>query len=194
MSAKHELPRRVLWTRFLEQLATNLGPGTVVVSPKRIVAWRSGAALNRVELFRWAWPDARFPRAPRVTRIALNTHAFTPSKALLRRFGFDVHARPWRIDGLRLEWTVLGEELLAFADWLQLWIRGRLDSSVAIPLPPHPSHVFGEGLRTTNYAWTVAAWDAYSRSHRQDPKLPWYAIHARDVVAAAAPRAEPASA
>ena len=77
------------------------------------------------------------------------------------------------------------EQLLTFAGWLPVWIRGRQDPSVAIPLPPHPSHVFGQSLRTTDYAWTVAAWDAYSRWHKQDPRLPWYAIPASKLAPAA---------
>lgn len=173
-----ELPRGLLWSSFLDELAEKVDSEAVVVSPKRIVAWRDGDALNRLELLRWTWPDARFPRAPRVTRMGLNTQRFIPPKTLLRRFGFDPLSRPAGAMRLRLEWSVLGEELLAFAAWLPLWIRGRLDPSVAIPLPPHPSHVFGEGLRTTAYAWTVAAWEAYSRWHKQDPTLPRYAIHA----------------
>jgi hypothetical protein len=113
--------------------------------------------------------------------VGLNTHAFTPPKTLLRKLGFDDRALPQGSDGLRLEWTVLGNELLAFAGWLPLWVRGRLDPLAPIPLPPHPSHVLGEGLRTAACAWTVAAWEAYSRWNRQDRGLPWYAIHARDL-------------
>jgi len=188
MSANPELPRGVLWSRFLEAFAMSLGDGAVVVRPRRIVAWRNGAALNRLELLRWSWPDAGDRGAPRVTRIGLNALVFRPPKTLLSRLGFDPLARPDGDRALRLEWTVLGDELLAFADWLPLWIRGRLDPAAPVPLPPHPSHVFGQGLRTTDYAWTVAAWDAHSRWKAQDPRLPWYAIHARDVVPAVAGR------
>lgn len=184
MKNERELPRGVLWARFLEQLAASISAGAVVVAPKRIVAWSDGDALNRLELLRWTWPDGRFPRAPRVTRMALNTQMFAPPKSLLRRFGFEPGSRPDGAPGLRLEWSVLGEELLAFAEWLPVWVRGRLDPTVAIPLPPHPSHVFGTGLRTTDYAWTVAAWEAYSRWNKQDLALPRYAIPAALLVPA----------
>jgi len=84
-----------------------------VVLPKRIVAWTDGDVLNPLELLRWTWPDSRFPREPRVTRMGLNTHVFHPPKTLLRRFGFDEWSRPQGSPRLRLEWSVLGEELLA---------------------------------------------------------------------------------
>lgn len=186
MAAAGELSRSILWSRFLETFAKEIALWAVVVRPKHIVAWRDGDLLNRVELLRWTWPDASSRAAPRVTRIGLNTQRFTPSKALLRHLGFEPESLPPSARSLHLEWSVLGEELLAFAEWLPLWIRGRQDASVEIPLPPCPSHVFGQGLRATNYAWTVAAWDAYSRWHKQDPRLPWYAINAREVVAAEA--------
>ena len=186
MAAAGELSRSILWSRFLETFAKEIALWAVVVRPKHIVVWRDEDLLNRVELLRWTWPDASSRAAPRVTRIGLNTQRFTPSKALLRHLGFEPESLPPSARSLHLEWSVLGEELLAFAEWLPLWIRGRQDASVEIPLPPCPSHVFGQGLRATNYAWTVAAWDAYSRWHKQDPRLPWYAINARDVVAAEA--------
>ncbi len=186
MPKNDELPRGVLWSRFLETFAMALGDGAEVLRPRRIVAWRDGVALNRLHLLRWSWPDPGDRHAPRVTRIGLNTQLFRPPKTLLKRLGFDPLTRPDGDRALRLEWTVLGDELLAFADWLPLWMRGRLDTATPIPLPPHPSHVFGQDLRTTAYAWTVAAWDAYSRWKGQDPRLPWYAIHARDVVPSAA--------
>ena len=117
-----ELSRGLLWSTFLDKFAGKVDPEAIVMSPKRIVAWRDGDALNRLELLRWTWPDSRFSRAPRVTRIGLNTQWFIPPKTLLRRFGFEPWSRPPGTPRLTLEWSVLSEELIDFADWLPLWI------------------------------------------------------------------------
>ena len=181
MYSIHETPRATPWSRFLQAFADALGPSAVVVRGKHLVAWRYGRHLNHLQLVRWSRPDSSSPRAPRVTRLSLNYYWFDPSKSLLRRLGFGPREHPPRTDRLRLEWTVLDEEILEFAAWLPLWMGGRLDSSVPIPLPPHPSHVFGEGLRTTMYAWTATAWSANARSKGHSAGLPGYAIPASRV-------------
>jgi hypothetical protein len=181
-----QLTRSALWLRFLERLREGVPGPAMVARPKYVVAWRGGrGTLEHVQLLKWAWPEGAYSRAPMVTRIALNTHCFTPSKELLRRLGFEDCSRPGYTSALRLEWSVLGEELLAFADWLPLWMHGRVSACAPIPLPPVPSHVFGEGLRETAYAWTARAWDAHSGWKKQDPRLPWYAIPAEQLTAAA---------
>ncbi len=176
------MTRSVIWREFLGRLAETLGYPAVVVNPKPIVVWRDGEALNRLELRPWTVPDRQQPdRVPAVTRIAVNEMAFDPSKALLRRLGFRPDDWPGYTAFLRLEWTVIDDELAGFTEWLPIWVRGRIDPSVTIPLPPHPSHIWGIGLRTTNYAWTVAAWDAYSRYKNMDPRLTRGSISAEDL-------------
>lgn len=187
MVATPKLTRSALWLQFLECLRQVVpAQPAMLIRPKHVVAWRGEqGALDHVQLLKWSWPDAAYPRAPAITRIALNTHRFTPSKETLRRLGFSELSWPGYTQALRLEWTVLGEELLAFVEWLPVWIRGRVDADARISLPPVPSHVFGKGLRETDYAWTVRAWETYSGWKRQDPRLPWYAIPAEKVTAAA---------
>jgi hypothetical protein len=180
--------RSTSWSRFLDALAAALGSPAVVLRPKYLVAWRDGKWLNHLELVRWSCPDALSPDAPYVTRLSMNYYYFGPSKALLRKLGFPPQARPSRREELRLEWSVLDEQMLEFAAWIPLWMRGRLDPSAAIPLPPHPSHVFGEGLRTTMYGWTATAWSANALANGQSVDLPRYAIPAARVVPAEAER------
>jgi hypothetical protein len=189
----NNLPRRVIWSMFLDAFVVSVKGGAVIAAQKHVVAWRRGNALNHLELLNFSWPSARSLDAPRITRISVNKHVFIPPTTILRNLGFDKQRPlPRGSEGLHLEWTILGNELLAFADWLPVWVEGRLDPNSPIPLPPHPSHVFGKGLRTTDYAWTATAWDTYGRWKRDDNTLPHpYAIHAQDVVPAAPePQAE----
>jgi hypothetical protein len=183
MSPKTRKPNMSPTRQFLDEFARQIGPGSEVVGAVRAVAWRDAWALNRVHLVRWLRAMHGDKKPPLVTRIDVNGQWFQPAKALLRRLGFDPLSQPDGHRVLRLEWTVLDSELSAFAEYLPLWVRGRLDPSVAIPLPPVPSHVFGTDLRSTNYAWTVTAWDTYSAWTGQSPKLPHYAIPAVEVVA-----------
>jgi hypothetical protein len=169
--------------RFLDSFAEAIHG--IVAKPRRIVAWRDEHTLNRIELLRWVWPNQHQPRAPRIIRIGMNTHWFKPSQTLLRGLGFDPLWPPDYRECLRLEWSLLEHELLEFATWLPSWIAGRRDGALEIPVPPQPSHVFGAGLRGTCYAWTVAAWEVCARWDRQSGRLPWYAIHASQVVPAA---------
>jgi hypothetical protein len=79
---------------------------------------------------------------------------------------------------------VLGDELVAFAPWLAVWMRGHFDPTVLIPLPPHPSHIWSRSLRITNYAWTVTALNAHARFHGRAPLLHPCATPASEVTAA----------
>lgn len=184
MSKSNTMPFGPLCQTFLEAFAAKLGDGAVILASKHLVVWRDGDSLNRLEALRWCWPGPQRPGAPRVTRIYINFHAFDAPRSLLRELGLDERTYHAGDEGLRLEWSVLGDELLAFADWLPFWIRGCLDPAAPVPLPPHPSHIFGQGLRTTSYAWTTAAWDAYTRWRGQNPSLPCYAIPAAQVTPA----------
>ncbi len=151
---------------------------------EHILAWRLGDHLDHVRLLSWLRPDRERPRASWITRISLNHLTYEPSQAVLRRHWFGPRARPSRTPRLHAEWTALDDELVQLARWLPTFMRGQLDPAAPIPVPPVPSHVFGEGLRTTEYAWTAAAWPASNRFHGQDPDwLPWYAIPADKVVA-----------
>ncbi|NOJ82291.1 hypothetical protein [Myxococcus xanthus] len=172
------LSRSKLWAEFLQRLASEMEPLTPVIHQGRRLVWRQGEWLNRVDLSRHSWPDRHFPEAPPVTRISMNRLNFEPPEAMLRRFGLSRVTHPLGEPRLRLEWTVYGEELLAFASWLPLLIRGRLNPWEPIPLPPHPSHVFNGGLRRTSYAWTTTAWEVYARWRRTDVSLPFMAIPA----------------
>jgi hypothetical protein len=192
MQRQHEFSCRSLWSGFLQELAANIGPGAVVTCHSQVVAWRDSEHLNHLGLLKWTWPNANFPKAPCVTRISLNKHTFDIPETASRRIGLAYRRTPSSTPGLYLEWSVLGEELLDFASWLPLWIRGQRDSSITIPLPPHPSHVWGKGLRATDYAWTVAAFDAHARFHDQEPWLHPLAIPACELTPAPA-RLAPAS-
>ncbi|SDY41565.1 hypothetical protein SAMN05444383_1902 [Myxococcus xanthus] len=172
------LSRSKLWAEFLQRLASEMEPLAPMLHQGRRLVWRQGEWLNWVTLSRHSWPDRHFPEAPPVTRISMNRFIFEPSEAMLRRFGFSGVGLPLGERRLRLEWTVYGEELLAFASWLPLLIRGRLNATEPIPLPPHPSHVFNGGLRRTSYAWTATAWEVYARWRRTDVSLPFMAIPA----------------
>ncbi|RJS14245.1 hypothetical protein DRW03_35325 [Corallococcus sp. H22C18031201] len=173
-----KLSRRALWAEFLQRLSSEMESQAPMLHQGRRLIWRQGEWLNGVVLSRHSWPGRNFPEAPPVTRILMNRLTFEPPAAMLRRFGFSGVALPLGEERLRLEWTVYGEELLDFATWLPLLIRGRLNPAEAIPLPPHPSHVFNGRLRTTKYAWTATAWEAYARWKRTDASLPFYAIPA----------------
>lgn len=176
------MTRSATWKAFLSRLTETLGYPAVVVNPKPTVVWRDRDALNHLELRPWTAPDRQQPaRVPAVSRIAVNVMWFRPSNALLRRLGFRPDAWPGYMDGLRLEWTVLDEELRGFAEWLPTWVRGRIDPKVTIPLPPYPSHVWGIGLRSTSYAWTASAWDAYSRYKNMNARLTPGSISAEEL-------------
>jgi hypothetical protein len=188
MPRQHEPSRRFFWPSFLEELATDIGRDAVVNYRKQVVTWRDGNHVNHLGLLKWVWPTAQFPDAPRITRISLNKHVFGQSESVsvLRRLGFARQSAPSPTPGLWLEWSVLGNEVLDFASWLPLWMRGQLDPSVTIPLPPHPSHVWGQGLRATDYAWTVTAFHARARFHDQEPWLHPLAIPAQELTPAVA--------
>lgn len=178
------------WRAFFDHFGEHLhrqglaeGAPTLLRS-KAILAWRLGDHLDHVRLLSWLRPDRERRGTSWITRISVNHLTFEPSQAVLRRLWFRPRSRPARTPGLHVEWTALDAELVQLARWLPAFLRGQLDPSAPIPLPPVPSHVFGEGLRTTEYAWTAAAWEASARFHGGDAGfLPWYAIPAGEVVA-----------
>lgn len=177
--------RAELWTSFLDRFAAALGVPAVRPGRRNFVAWRTGHEVHHLQLVRLAGPSAADPTAPHLTRIAIDHFEFRASKELLDRLGLgDVETRTRMVDGdrpLHLEFSVLGDELLAFADWLPVWIRGRLDPRLPISLPPVPSNVYGPGLRRTVYAWTAEAWRANAAWKRHSPALSWYAIPAEEL-------------
>jgi hypothetical protein len=192
--------RAELWTSFLDRFAVAQGVPVVRPGRRNLVAWRTRDEIHHLQLVRLAWPSAADRAAPRLTRIAVDHFEFRPSGELLRRLGAhddgcvgDVDpgeavpaaSSPGTCAGgdrpLHLEWTVLGDELLAFADWLPVWIRGRLDPRLPISLPPVPSNVYGAGLRRTVYAWTAPAWEANAAWKGHSPALPWYAVPAAEL-------------
>lgn len=187
------MSRTRVWAAFIERIAARVRDARLADDPPRLLrqrhllAWRHGDDLNHVRLLSWLRPHSGRPRAAWITRVSLNHLAFEPSAAVLRSLGFPRATAPRATSGVRVEWTALDEEVVALTGWLPTWIRGRVDPTVAIPLPPHPSHVFGEGLRTTVYVWTAAAWEASARFHRRDARwLPSYAIPAAEITPAAA--------
>lgn len=147
---------------------------------RHLQIWRNDKYLNHVRLLSWCKPDKARRKAPWVTRIAMNCMRYAPSDAVLRWHGFSASGglRPYPVmlEKLHLEWTALDDELIEMGRWLPKWICGRLDHSLEIPLPPVPSYVFGQGLRTTVYAWTVAASDAWTRFDRGEAVVPSNAI------------------
>lgn len=185
-----------MWARFFEMLGEHLQlagladrPPLIADRRRRVLAWRRGERLERVELVSWSRPDAGRMRAPSITRIAGNHFAFDVSQALVRRLGFRQTSpwsppRPRSTPELDFEWTAVDDELEALARWLPSWMQAKLDPSLAIALPPVPSHVFGRSLHTSVYAWTQAAWDAWTKYDAgKIAPLPWYAIPADKLVA-----------
>jgi hypothetical protein len=172
----------------LEHAGLTDGP-PMLAGPKRILAWRRGKHLERVELVSWSRPEAGRTRAPWITRIAANYFVFDASQATLVRLGFrtvrgSLPPRPSATPELRFEWTALDDELEPLARWLPSWMQAKLDPTLGIELPPVPSHVFGRNLHTSVYAWTRAAWDAWTTYDAgKIAPLPWYAIPADKLVA-----------
>jgi hypothetical protein len=167
------------WDAFLEAIARDFN-SPIFIHRNQAIAWLDGEGhVSELGLIKWLWPSPEYPRAPRITRISINNGDFTHSRAELRRLqALDDTAyrrspgRPAsRSSALCLEWTVLESELLDFASWLPVWMRGRLDQTVTIPLPPHASHVWSRDLRRMNYAWTVTAFEAHAKFHRRTPSL-----------------------
>lgn len=183
MPSTPRFSQRTYWTTFLHDLAVQLEQPAVVTHRNRVLLWHgSNDRLDCLQLLPWCWPSREYPRAPRVTRISLNRHRYDVSQRDLRQLGLD---RPRRsTEPLRLELSVLGDELLDFARWLPLWIRGRLDPSVLIPVPPLPCHIWSRGLRTMDYAWTVTALEAHARFHGCEPWLHPCATPASEVTPA----------
>ena len=188
--------RSVVWARFFEVLGEHLQregladrPPLIADRRRRVLAWRRGERLERVELVSWSRPDAGRTRAPSITRIAGNHFAFDFSRPLVSRLGFRPTSpwsppRPRSTPELDFEWTALDDELEVLARWLPSWMQAKLDPTLGIELPPVPSHVFGRNLHTSVYAWTKAAWDAWTTYDvgKIEP-LPWYAIAADKLVA-----------
>jgi hypothetical protein len=188
--------RSVVWARFFEVLAEHLQLAGLADSPpliadrrRRVLAWRRRERLERVELVSWSRPEAGRTRAPSITRIAGNHFAFDVSQALVRRLGFRPTSpwsrpRPRSTPELDFEWTALDDELEPLARWLPSWMQAKLDPTLGIALPPVPSHVFGRNLHTSVYAWTKAAWEAWTKYDAgKIAPLPWYAIPADKLVA-----------
>jgi len=148
--------------RFLHAYADTLtatGRRALWIRPKKTVAWREAdGSLNYAYLLRWFGERAQ--DTPQITRVMINHYAFTPSRRTLLLLGYDMAERPVRREDLHLELTLLDRELAAFATWLPLWLAGRIDPSRAIPEPPHACHNWREDWRTTDYAWSAAAWEA----------------------------------
>jgi hypothetical protein len=177
--------RKEVWSQFLIRLAENLGPDAFVASRKPIVAWRYLGTVNYFELVPWDHPNPRYPGSPPTTaRLCVNIATFYRPVALLRTMGFGPMHSPGSLERLALEWTFLDDELATFAEWLPVWASGRIDPTVTIPLPPIPSHVWGEGLRETRYAWTVAAWNDFSDWQRIERRLTRGAIAAEKLMPA----------
>lgn len=172
----------------LECAGLTNGP-PMLAGPKRILAWRRARHLERVELVSWSRPEAGRTRAPWITRIAANYFVFDASQATLDRLGFrtvrgSFPPRPSATPELRFEWTALDVELEALARWLPSWMQAKLDPTLGIALPPVRSHVFGRSLHTSVYAWTKAAWEAWTKYDAgKIAPLPWYAIPADKLVA-----------
>lgn len=188
----HDDPRLDAWLGFWDHFTERLLRERLVEAvPRRlqrehILAWRLGDHLDHARLLSWLRPDRDRPRATRITRVSVNHLTFEPSAATLRWLRFPRPSQPRRTPALHLEWTALDAELVQLARWLPTFLRGQLDPTAPIPLPPVPSHVFGTSLRETVYAWTAAAWEASARFHGGDAGwLPWYAIPASKVVAEA---------
>lgn len=163
----HDDPRLDAWLRFWDFFTERLLRGQLADTVPRllhrehVLAWRHGDHLDHARLLSWSRPACDRPRAPWITRVSVNHVRFQPSAATLRWLLFPRRGQPQPTPDLHVEWTALDTELEALARWLPTFMRGQLDPSVPVPPPPVPSHVFGEGLRETEYAWTAAAWEAF---------------------------------
>jgi hypothetical protein len=164
--------RKEVWNEFFSRLADALGLDALVANRKPVVAWRHLGSMNYFQLVPWDEPSPRYPGPPPSTvRLCVNMMTLFHPGSLLREMGFNPAHRPGHLECLEVEWTLVDDELLAFADWLPFWVSGRIDTTLTIPLPPIASHVWGGGLRDTRYAWTVSAWNAFSDWQRIDRRL-----------------------
>ncbi len=179
--------RRLLWRRFFEDFTEHLrrleldGVVPKLLRHRHLQIWRDDRYLHRVYLQSWSEPDKVSRTRPSITRIAMECMRYAPPVAVLEsdNFGASGGPRPYPVmlEKLEFQWTVHDDELVEMARWLPKWICGRLQPSLPIPLPPVPCYVcFGEGLRTTVYAWTVAASDAWTTFDQGEPTVPSNAI------------------
>lgn len=153
---------------FLQEFTKSLEAPFVTLPKHHTVAWYDGAAVNQCSLIAYSLTDRRQSNpAPTCLRLSVNNLQWFVGYT---DFG-DVAARRLGVDSKkvstrgtdRLEWTVLGEELVEFARWWPGLLKARRTAGAEVSPPPRPCDLWNKRLLTTNYAWSVAANEAYSR-------------------------------
>jgi hypothetical protein len=126
------------------------------------IVWRQGDALHALRLIDISWPGPGKNDAPEIVRININ-HSRVPltrSEAAHLALDSSVSSAPARTS-FHLEWTVLGEQLVAFAPFIAawLWMKTGPEARQVLP-PPHACYIWGSDPRRIDYAWSIAAWQA----------------------------------
>jgi hypothetical protein len=180
---------------FIESFAQALGEdASRVLHLPQVPAmlWRHGEGVHALRLLFRTWPDRADPHAPEIVRISVNHTKVMLEPADCRRLGLSsVESSAPMGTKFRLEWTVLGEQLVDFAPFIAAWVWMKMatDHRAVLP-PPHPCYIWGTNVQHIDYAWSIAAWQASHRHRAQEEHfLPIVSVLARPAqVALAAQR------